>query len=447
MSVGRVQFSVTKTVGVSAGDKKNDAVNQLVELPTPAEGISYDWIVQSVKNATFADGNTVQVVELKYEDDEHDLITFSTQHEVLEAIAVADASQQEIFRVYATVIVEPRTSSMQDASTAATAGTAASDAGVNENKNNEGNFPAGLRGVFAQISVYMSTLSESARESIADAVQVGIQQLKELGDPKQALLDTLAMFPESPAFDVNKITEEVKKVSSEQWEQVKAFVRRIPEQTWNFIEQSVPQLINFLPRMFGGRGAGASTDSGAAGSAFNPLAALFGGAMGGGSPSTAAGSSTASANPMASFAQFAPLMGLMSMMSGGRRPDESKQDMNVPVGVQVEVTAVDEMIQVAEPGMHVVRTWRVQNTGSSVLPDGVQVRAVVDPNNLAAAEISPIVTLPQLNPGESTEVSQLIQAPPIQGAYNIVYALKTYYGQGPSIGPDLPVELLVTEAF
>jgi len=301
--------------------------------------------------------------------------------------------------------------------------------------------PAGLGGIFSQISQYLTSLSESARESIADAIQVGIQQLKELGDPKQALLDTLAMFPESPSFDVKKIVREVKRVSSEQWEQIKAHVKKIPEQGWAMIEQSVPQLINFL-RMFGRNGS-ASPFGG------NPFANMFGQGFGSAATSASTSTETESAprsNPFASFAQFAPFLGMMSMMNGGRMRAEEKRDAQVPAGVEVEVTSVDELIQVAEPGMVVVRTWSVKNIGAVALPEGVQVRAVVDPNNLAS-EIASVVTLPTLNPGETIEVSQLLQAPQIEGAYNAVYALKTLYGQGPSIGPDLPVELLVTEAY
>jgi len=424
MSIQRVVFNVIQT--------SNAADIKVVDLPTPADGITYDWIVQSLKDA-FSQF-TAHVVELKYEDDEQDLITFSSQHEVLEAITVAEAAQQETFRVFATVVTEPKVMEQTTESHSVQFGAEA------KSDSDSASGQAGLGGIFSQIAQYLSSLSESARESIADAMQVGIQQLKELGDPKQALLDTLAMFPESPSFDVKKIVAEVKKVSAEQWEQAKSIVKKIPEQTWAMIEQSVPQIMNFF-KMFGRNGNGAS------GKPFggNPFASMFG--QGFGSPastsaSTETGAPAPSSNPFASFAQFAPFLGMMSMMNGGRmRPEEQKGSQ-----VEVEVTSIDELIQVAEPGMHVVRTWSVKNVGAVALPEGVQVRAVDDPSNLAS-EMASAVTLPRLNPGESTEVSQLLQAPQAEGAYNAVYALKTLYGSGPSIGPDLPVELLVTEAY
>lgn len=418
VGIEQVKFFVTR-VGT-------DDLIFSVDVASEDKPISFDWIKNVLQKkletpATF--------VDFKYEDDEFDQVTFSSDHETHEGITIIETAQRSVFNVYVTAVEAVAAAEQSVPNYLGNVETSPEEEGKQETEQKTTSEVEGssFKVVWDQFLVYLKSLNTSARENLADAIQLGVQELRaNPRDPKSAILHAIALFPDDSSKELAQLAELIKHVGSHQWEQLKAIVASIPVEAWNFIEGAIPRLVSKLP-------------ADPRDSFFkNMIPGLFTRGFG-------CNGAAAAESPMS------PMMGMLGALMrnaaamGRPNAEEKNENSNAQerrVSLDVKAVEEDDGAIVVQPGTQVIRTWQVTNRSESPLPEGVKLSIEADPDQLISQDTTAVV-LPSIQPGETVEVSQLLQAPLESGLFHVDLVLKTLYGHGTSIGPTLPVDMYV----
>lgn len=403
-----------------------------VELSNQA--VTVEWLQEQIKK----EDSKIVVKTIKYEDDEGDLVTISSDEELLEALTIADVAGQNTLKIFATIQTEnayqsalPQEQQTQDIS----------DAEVKTEDAPSEAAAAEISSLFPRLLAYVGSLDPQSRVIFVDAVQVGIQELREGTHPKQALTEVLNLLPESSA--VVELQQLVETISQESWEAAKTHVSQISAEQWNEIESRIPQLFQFLPLISGflpmlNASVGGSASNPNIGNLLQMLAMNPGAPRGrgfGGFPHAPQG-----------FGGNLP--NILSMLGGanGLQNFGIPSDINTEEKQGIELQAVledSEVTLICEPGSKIVKTWKILNSGTRDWPSGVRLVAENDIARTVSANDATAITVPTAAPGQVVEVSQLIEIPQEPGSYFALYKLKSLYGHGQAIGSEIPLEIHV----
>eukprot|EP00475_Leptophrys_vorax_P023740 TRINITY_DN3261_c0_g1_i1.p1 TRINITY_DN3261_c0_g1~~TRINITY_DN3261_c0_g1_i1.p1 ORF type:complete len:425 (+),score=88.75 TRINITY_DN3261_c0_g1_i1:37-1311(+) len=278
-TVKRVHFLVT----IQAEGAWVESVQSFQVDAPPGGNITFNWIQESLDAlelklfplvAWFGEmrAKVQRIVSLKYEDDEKDHVTFSSQSEVEMALGIISAAKMEVFEVFAVVVAEPNIVEVRKP------GEDSFIDAFEDEKYNEGDqflhdyvdiLPSPqnqscvkripdkvlLRAVLRRFSAYVESLENSDQQAIAEkCVCEGLHRLKHGENAQELTLNSVNMLPAETDTSVqkkNNLTNELRKVTAEQWQEIQDVAKCIPQARWEIIEQSVHQLFTLLPRIYG----------------------------------------------------------------------------------------------------------------------------------------------------------------------------------------------------
>jgi len=421
--VQRIDFVVSSSAADRSFSVDLSSVAALDDEFAPR--ITIQWIRDQIEKNLELTNYTVK--SLKYEDDEADLVTFVTDEELLEALTIADVAAQNTLRIFADVEIEFDGQCNAEENLAQEAAfeqySATEDPQAEEKKNERtDDVRAQIMSLAQSLASYVGSLTAEAKELFSNAVQVGIQEMKDGLHVREAVQDILSFLPDGKSLD--DLRKRIGAVAHESWESLNAHVRKMSKEQWENIEARIPKLMEYLPMVsaflssmpsnlanaFRSYTGGQGTGSGEVGG-FNPLSMLSGFPFGGQSP----------------FFNSAPAA------------SESNLDAEI-----TELKDEENLTVFCEPGTKIIKTWTIRNNGSRPWPAGVRLVAQDSlSESLLSAENSALV-LPEAAPGESVTISQLLEVPNVPGSFIARFKLQSLYGHGPAFGPEIPMEIYVT---